>query len=358
MRRGPLVIVVALLAAAGIALARGAVPCEVLAAQPSCEVALAPGPSQDTLELISIDGQPTHRPDTGALQMTTVAVREDLTLPGWWDAHRSPTVEVVPREQVFPAEVDRDEVDEFNAAAMRDSQLVATIVALESLGHELHGEGALVAAIADDVVTDRLEVGDLIVAVDGRSVSESTEAVEVVQAASPGDVVSFTVQRDGSEQTVRVELGRSSEDPQVGYVGVLLTTELDLPIDVEVETGAVGGPSAGLVFALSIVELLEPDDLLDGRVVAGTGALRRDGTVAGVGGVPQKLAAASAPDADAGRAEVFLVPRENLAEARAATVGSDLLLVPVETFGEAIDALRALRTGREPDEAVLLAADR
>lgn len=344
------------LVGAAALLVRGQVPCDVLAAQPACQVALQPGPIEDTLGLITVTGAEVFPPTDGSLHLTTVAVQDNLGFTGWIGARTSPSVQVVPREQIYPPGFDRTEVAEINAAAMRDSQLVATIVVLESLGYELHPQGALVVAVQADAATDELEVDDVIVAVDGAPVRESTEVVEEVRARSVGDPLDLQVRGPSGTRTVQVVLGRNPDDPEVPYVGVLLTTDLDLPIDIEVDAGAIGGPSAGMVFALSLLELLEPGDLLGGREVAGTGTLARDGSVGGVGGVTQKLVGATSPRGDDAPAEVFLVPRDNLEEALRAPVRAEVVVVPVGTLTEALDALSALRVGQTPTDGVVLAA--
>lgn len=338
------------------ALVRGLVPCDVLAAQPACQVAVQPGPVEDTLGLIEVTGAEVFPPEGGSLQLTTVAVQDDLGFATWIGARTDDAVDVVPRERIFPPGFDRDEVADLNAAAMRDSQLVATIVALESLGYELDPNGALVVAVQDDAVTDELEVGDVITAVDDIEVRESTEVVELVRERSVGDPVDLEVRGETGTRTVEVTLGANPDDAELPYIGVLLTTDVDLPVDIEVDAGAIGGPSAGLFFALSLLELLEPDDLINGRIIAGTGTLARDGTVGGVGGVAQKLAGASAPRDGSAPAEVFLVPRDNLDEARSATVAADVLVVPVDTLDDALAALEDLRSGREPSDSLLVAA--
>ena len=354
MRRLLMVAVVLVIAVAGVLFVRGDVPCEALGTQPACEVALSPGPSEDTLDLVTIVDTDAFPPEQGQLRMTTVAVQDDLTFGAWLSGRSSNVIDIVPREQIYPPGADRDEVAEINAAAMADSQLVATIAALERLGFELHPEGALVAGVTEDAVTDELEIGDVIVAVDGEPVEESVDAVESVQAREPGDELVLEVDGDGGRQ-VTVTLGASPEDPDVGFIGVLLTTELDLPVDIDIDAGVVGGPSAGMMFALSIVELLEEGDLIDGRVVAGTGTLDRAGEVGAVGGVRQKLAAVTA-GMDGPSADVFLVPRGNLPEARDASVSDDILVVPIDTLDDAIGALEDLADGREPAESELLAA--
>ena len=355
-RRAALVVGLLLVAGAVVALLQGRVPCEVLTAQPACEVAMQPGPVEDTFGIVSIADAEVFPPESGALNLTTVAVQGDLDLGGWLMARTTRNVDLVPREEIYPPGFDREEVAELNRLSMQDSQLIATIVALEAVGYELEGEGAEVVAVQEDAVTDQLEVGDVIVGLDGAPIRESVEVVEAVQAREVGERITLQLRRDGGLREIEVTLGGAPDDPERAYVGVLLTTDLDLPVEIAVDAGVIGGPSAGLVFALTLLELLEPEDLLDGRVVAGTGTLSRDGTVGGVGGVRQKLAGASAPRDGSAAAEVFLVPRANLADARSATVAEDVLVVPVATLDDALEALRQLRDGTEPDAAFVLAA--
>lgn len=356
-RRAVVVLGVLLLAGTLVALLQGRVPCEVLAAQPACEVAMQPGPVEDTFELITIgDATQVFPPESGGLWLTSVAVQGDLDLGGWLLARTTRNVDLVPRGEIYPPGFDREEVDEINRLSMQDSQLTAAVVALEAVGYELEPDGAEVVALQDDVATGELEVGDVIVGIDGQPVRESSEVVAAVRARGVGEQVTLELRRDGARREVDVQLAAAPDAPERAYVGVLLTTDLDLPVDIEVDAGVIGGPSAGLVFALTLLELLEPEDLLDGRLVAGTGTLSRDGSVGGVGGIRQKLAAAAAPRGGSDPAEVFLVPRENLAEARSAVVDEDLLVVPVGDLDEALAALRTLRDGGEPAAAFVLAA--
>ncbi len=356
MRRWSVVVslVVALAAlTTGGALARGLVPCELLQSQPACYVAMRPGPAEDVLRLLEVSGARSY-PSTGELLLTTVAVDEDLGLAEWLRSRASGVVETVPRDQVFPPGSDRDEVAEYNAALMADSQLTATLAALDELGFEVVGEGALVTAVVEDAVTDELEVGDVIVAVDGHAVTDNRGVVTAVQARAPGDRLALEVRRGDASRDVEVVLGAASDDALRPYVGVLLSTELDLPVEVVIDAGVIGGPSAGLMFALSIVEALGPEDLTDGTVVAGTGTLSRDGEVGAIGGIQQKVLGATAR-ADGGHgADVFLVPRGNLDQAVDTPVTSDVLLVPVGTLDEALAALDALARDEVPADAVAL----
>ncbi|MFP4234670.1 MAG: PDZ domain-containing protein [Nitriliruptoraceae bacterium] len=342
--------------AAVVGFSNGMVPCEVLAAQPSCQVALEPGPVEDSLELITVSDATVFPPEEGSLRLTTVAVQEQLGLVSWVRAHASGAVEVVPREQLYPPGVDREEIAERNALSMRDSQQVATIVALERLGYDLEPAGALILSVEEDAVTDELEVDDVVVAVDDAPVRESTEAVEAIRAREPGDTVTLTVRAAQGERTVEVVLGPNPLDPTLPYVGVLLTTDVDLPVDIAVDAGVIGGPSAGLIFALSLLELLEPEPLLGELAVAGTGTLARDGSVGSVGGVTQKVVGATDPQDGSPPAEVFLVPQDDLDDALEAPVRTDILIVPVGSLEDALEALELLRSGRTPADGVVLAA--
>jgi Lon-like protease len=355
-RRVAVVVVVAVAVAAVVSFVRGEVSCDLIAAQPACQVALEPGPVEDSLGLVTVSGRSVYPPDAGSLLLTTVAVQERLGLVSWLRARGDGAVEVVPREQVYPPGLDREEVAERNALSMRDSQQVAAIVALETLGYELEPGGALVLDVQDDAVTDELAVDDIIVAVAGTPVRESTEAVEAIRSRAPGETVELTVRSADGERTIEVVLGTNPDDPSLPYVGVLLTTDVELPVDIEVDAGVIGGPSAGLVFALSLLELLEPEDLLGDLVVAGTGTLGRDGTVGSVGGVTQKVVGATAPRDGSAPAQVFLVPRDNLDEALDAPVRSEVVIVPVGSLEEALQALGALRAGRTPTDGVVVAA--
>jgi PDZ domain-containing protein len=345
-------VVLALLA--GVAVARGDVPCGLLEAQPACHVALRPGPTEDTLSLVSVEGASVH-PTDGELRLTTIAVDEQLGWGEWFRARGDNAVEAVPRERIYPPGSDRTEVAEQNAALMADSQLTATVAALRELGYELEGDGARVAAVAEDAVTDELEPGDIITGLDELEIRESLDVVEAVVERTPGDAVTLTVTRDDEAREVVAELATAPDDPDRPYLGVFLTTELDLPVDVRIDAGVIGGPSAGLMFALSIVELLAPEDLTGGAMVAGTGTLTADGDVGGVGGVRQKVVAASTGTADDEPASVFLVPRDNLEEARSAPVHDEVLVVPVDTLEDAVEALEELQDGRTPMDAIVAA---
>lgn len=348
----------AVVAAVGVVLV-GVVPCGAVGTQPRCQVALLPGPTEDTLALVVIDGTPRFDP-TGSLLLTTVAVRDDLDLATWWRARRTPGTETVARETVFPRG-DAAEVAEFNALQMEDSQTTATLAALSASGHDVAAMawGAEVVAVREDAVTDGLEPGDVVIAVDDVPVDSSRSLVDLVARHAPGDTLRFEVapggEADHGTRLVDVVLGTEPGGARA-YVGVLLVTAHRLPFEVRFDAGEIGGPSAGLMFALGVIELTGEEDLTGGAVIAGTGTITVDGAVGPVGGVRQKVAAASRDGEDRPAATAFLVPRANLADARRSEVEGELLLVPVDDLGGALTALADLRAGRHPEGAVLLTA--
>jgi Lon-like protease len=223
---------------------------------------------------------------------------------------------------------------------MADSQLTATLAALERLDIEVDDEfdGAEVAEVLPEAATDDLAVGDVIVAVDGAPTLDSEAVVAAIGEAAPGDELVLTVRDDDGEREVAVTVGGAPDDPGRAFLGVLLRPYLELPVDVQIDAGVIGGPSAGLMFALSVMDLLEPDELTGGAVVAGTGTVDRDGTVGAVGGVRQKVVGATTHPRGGG------APRERLpgaagqpGGARDVGVTRDVLLVPVATLDDAVD---------------------
>ena len=356
MRR---ILSILLLVAALSAVARGAFPCDAVSVQPTCYAALQPGPVEDALALTSLTGVRTYS-SAGQLLLTTVAVEADLDLREWVEGAISPRIRHVRRETIFPEDKDREEVRQENAALMQGSQLEATIAALRHLGYEFDDEfdGAEVTEIVEPTAVrgDEIQVGDLIVAVDGEPTPDNRAVGEAIRQHAPGETAALTVVRDGAERVVELELIANPDDPEAAFVGVLLMSQLELPVDVRIDAGVIGGPSAGLMFALSIVDLLGPDDLTGGAVIAGTGTIDEEGRVGAIGGIVQKVLGATSPGDGRRPATAFLVPRRNLDEARSAPVETEVLLVPVDTLEDAVAALADLRAGRRPAEAHALGA--
>lgn len=290
--------------------------------------AIGPGPARDVEPLIRIEGAPRY-PSEGRFVLTSV-VFSQLTGLGLIGAWLDPDRTVVERERIYPSgepvEVERQRA----ISEMDQSKLDAVAAVLRRLtGYPReHGHGVLVESVVPDCAADGvLYPGDLILRIDGREVDTVRRARRLIASAPSGARLRFDVTVDGQPQTLRLVRAPcgGSEDP---LVGVSLLNSF--PIQVRISSGSIGGPSAGLMWALGLYDLLTPGDLTGGRTIAGTGAIGPDGTVYPIGGVAEKIAAA----AHAG-AQVFLLPADNLAEARAAG-DRGMELVPVGTLDDAL----------------------
>lgn len=302
---------------------------------------LAPGSARSTGPLVTVDGAPTFAP-AGDLLFLTVGVDGDVSLleaaAGWVD----PDVDVLPREAVFGRGISAEQNRELNAIAMVGSKETAVVVALTRLGIPLNptGTGAVVLSVQPGTpAAESLAVGDTIVAVDGSAVQLYGDLAPTVSARRPGDEVTLTVESDAGEtRDVTLTLAARPDDPNAGFLGVTGDTrdfDPGLPFTVDIDSGRVGGPSAGLAFTLAVIDVLTEGDLTGGASVAVTGTINEDGTVGEVGGVVQKAAAA----ADAG-ADIMLVPPGELADAEAHDHGMEI--VGVATLDDALAALAAL----------------
>jgi PDZ domain-containing protein len=310
-------------------------------------VVLQPGPTWDTLgegtnggPVIEIDGDAEISEGTGELHLTTVSVQPDISLLdaiyAWFDDDEA----VVPEDLVYPPEQSREEVEQRNAEQFSRSQSDAEVAALSYLGYP---SVVTVARVVDGTpAAGVLEGGDVITSVDGTEVTEATELQELITAHPVGATLTFGYLRDGEPGTAEITTAAVGDGDDTPRIGVEVTHEVDAPFELHIELERIGGPSAGLMFALGIIDKLEPDDLTGGEIIAGTGSIDGEGDVGPIGGIPQKLVAARDLDATA-----FLVPSANCAEARA-NAQPGLTLVKVDTLEEALAALADLREGRDP----------
>lgn len=306
-------------------------------------VALSPGPTVNTLgeldgkPVVQVSGGEDDQP-SGNLNLTTVSLTDGLTLfdaMGMWVSSK---YQLQPRELYFPKGTSDEEVRQENTRQMSGSEDNATGAALTYLKRPTT---VGVGPVADDSpAAGKLEVNDVIVAIDGTPVSTVADVQEQIRAKAPGTEVAITVNRAGHEQVVQVSLGARPDDAKAGYLGVTpKVVSADPNIQITYNVGDIGGPSAGLMLALAVIDHLTDDDLADGRFIAGTGTIVPDGTVGPIGGITHKLKAAR----DAG-ATAFLVPAENCAEA-IGDAPDGLELIKVDALGTAVDSLEALGTG-------------
>jgi PDZ domain-containing protein len=307
-------------------------------------ILLSPGSARATEPLIMVEGAPTF-PHEGAVEFTTVSLRKASALEavmGWLD----PTVEVVEEELVLGGRTP-DENREANLQEMLDSKEVATAVALEELGYDVvHGTGAVVNGIVEGSPAEAiLETGDVIVEAEGQPIELSSDLGAVTRAMAPGEVLDLRVEpADGATaEDVSAALAASPADASRGLLGVTTSTRdlsFDFPFEVIIDSGSVGGPSAGLAFTLGILETLTPESLTGGQVVATTGTIDPNGFVGPVGGVEQKTVAVRRSGAD-----LFLVPSSELELAR--KFAGDMRVEPVDTIDDALAVLSTLGGGSD-----------
>src|SRR5918997_20754 len=296
-----------------------------------------PGSVRDTQPLISVEGTEVYGSE-GTIGYTSVSLRQ-APLLGLVQGSIDDDVDVFARDEVLQGR-DVDENRQVNLQMMSDSKQVATQVALERLGFEVDVTvGQVVVEVLPDTPADGvLEAGDVITAIDGESFDDGRDLSRLLDDDQPGDTVTATVQppTGGADRDVELALAADPEDPDRGVMGVRVmeaVLDYDFPVDVEIDTGDVGGPSAGLAFTLGIIDDLTPGDLTGGTDVAVTGTIAGDGTVGPVGGTGQKAAAVR----DAG-ITLFLVPSGDY-EAAVERAGDDLEVVAVDTIEEALAAL-------------------
>ena len=303
-------------------------------------VALGPGPTYDTLgavdgtPVVAVDGTPTY-PTAGHLNMTTVAVNDGVTALsalGFWLA---PDRRLVPRDTVYPPGQTTEQVDEQNTQQFAASETNAELAAMAQLA--LPTRATVAEVVPGSAAEGVLREGDTIVSVRGVPVSTPDQVAAALDGTAPGDPVDVAYERDGTPAVARVVLGPNPDGGR-GMLGVRPGVE-PATGDITISLGDVGGPSAGLMFALAVVDKLSPGELNGGRFVAGTGTIDTAGNVGPIGGIPFKMRAAR----DAG-ATVFLVPDANCTEA-AANAPDGLQLVRVPTLASAVGSLEALNAG-------------
>lgn len=308
-------------------------------------VALRPGPTFNTLgevagkTVVDIKGTQTY-PTSGHLNMTTVSVIDKVSLYGalgLWISGRSA---LVPRDEIFPPGLSEQQVEKQNQQMFQDSESKAETAALRYLGYPTQVVVDQVAA--DGAAQGKLAAGDRLLAIDGKETSTAQQVVDMLAGSRPGQLVQVRFERlAAAPREVTITLG-GGEQPDRGYLGVGVTDRTDVNFAIVISLADVGGPSAGLIFALAIVDKLTPGALVGNTFVAGTGAIDAGGVVGPIGGIPLKMIRAR----EAG-ASVFLVPAGNCVEA-VQRVPEGLQLVRVGTLAEAVRALDALRDGQRP----------
>jgi PDZ domain-containing protein len=268
--------------------------------------------------------------------------RSPLTVFGALVAWIDPDRAVLPRELLYGDDETTEEVQQRNAVLFSTSQSNAVAAALTTLGEPLIEDVVVTAVVEGTPAFGVLDAGERIIAIDGAPVRVPEDVVEAVRSEPVGSTLAFTVARDGEEVDVDVVSAEKPDEAGVPYAGITVGVYYRAEFPIVFALDDIGGPSAGMMFALAIVDKLTPEDLTGGGHVAGTGTIDPSGTVGAIGGIRQKLAGAR----DAG-ATLFLMPEVHCEEA-AGHVPEGLTLVPVTTLQGALDALAAWRAGETP----------
>jgi Lon-like protease len=311
-------------------------------------IVLSPGPTFNTIgevngvPLVEISDTTTY-PVTGALDMTTIMERGEPRSPltvfdalaAWVSADRA----VLPRELLYGDDETTEEVQQRNAVLFSTSQSNAIAAALNAIGEPVVEDIVVTSVVEGTPAFGVLDAGERIIAIDGRAVRQPVDVVEAVRAQPVGSTLTFTVERDGEDASVDVVTADKPDEPGVPFVGITVGVNYRAEFPIDFTLDDVGGPSAGMMFALAIVDKLTPEDLTGGGHVAGTGTIDPAGAVGAIGGIRQKLAGARGAGAT-----LFLMPTVHCEEA-AGHVPDGLTLVPVATLQEALATLSAWRAG-------------
>jgi Lon-like protease len=325
---------------------------------PTAYVIQQPGPVYDTLgtapdengkevPLITVSGAQTY-PTKPALDLLTVQVRGNRErTPSWIElatAWFDPSMQVLPIDAVYPEGQSTNERDQESAAMMVDSQKEATAAALTHLGYDVKQHIEVYSLTKDSAAQGVLQKGDVIDTADGHKITTADQLRTVVNK-SAGSPIELGIVRDGKASSVSVTPKKTTIDGQeVWLIGVTLTNDFDFPIQVTIQLNNVGGPSAGMMFALGIIDKLTPDQLNAGRHIAGTGTIDAEGDVGPIGGIRQKLWGA----VDAG-ATYFLAPDTNCDEV-VGHVPDGLRVFSVKTLDDSLKVLDAIRAGTSLDK--------
>ncbi|MGW7415419.1 YlbL family protein [Streptomyces sp. NPDC054863] len=324
---------------------------------------MSPGPTVNTLgqasgePVLQISGRKTY-PTTGHLNMTTVRVTgADYSMNlveavyGWL-AHDSI---VVPHNTLYPDGKTEEQSTQENAEEFSQSQESAKVAALKALNIPVATRVVVASVVKDSPAEGKLHAGDVIRAVDGQKVEEPGDVSKLVTRRKPGDKVVFTVvpakDAEAAEKAHKeptstekvVVTTEKAEDNGRPIVGIQAGTDHTFPFTIDIKLADVGGPSAGLMFSLGIVDKLTEGDMTGGKFVAGTGTIDEKGKVGPIGGIQMKTVGARKAGA-----EYFLTPKDNCATA-AADVPEGLTLVKVDTIDDAIKAMDGIRKGDAAD---------
>lgn len=323
--------------------------CTAAVLLPSPYVIESPGPAFNTIG--EVNGQPLIRvegresfPPSGELDLTTVFVsggpNGQVNVFDTFRAWASPTENVLPEQLVYPEGITSSQLEEQNSVAMTSSQESAIAAALTHEDIDYTEDLAVAGFGPDAPSAGVLEEGDVLRSINGRTI-DTVETLRAALAEDGGAPAQLSLIRDGAPTEVSVTPRRSDEGDY--QLGILLASSFQFPFDVSIQLDNVGGPSAGMMFALGIVDTLTEGDLTGGRHFAGTGTIDSAGIVGPIGGIAQKLVGARSNGA-----EFFLAPALNCEEV-VGNIPDGLTVVKIETLDQAVDAVGTLGSGEGAD---------
>jgi PDZ domain-containing protein len=309
-------------------------------------VILGPGPTLNTLgkssgqPLITISGHPTYS-TTGNLNLVTVSYQggpgSDMNIFQALRAWLDPSEAVVPETELFPAGQSAQQTQAQDTEQMTSSQQTATAAALTELHIPYQTVVSVVSTVPGYPASTVLKTGDVIEAVDGKPVTDQTSLSSMITAHPTGTALTLEVLRAGKTLTVPVA---SKASGGTAVIGVEVQEQYKFPFTVSISVGDIGGPSAGMMFALGIIDKLTPDNLTGGKFIAGTGEITASGQVQPIGGIQQKMVGARSAGAT-----IFLTPAANCSDTTGA-VPAGLRLVKVSTLSQAMSDLEAIKAGK------------
>ncbi len=319
----------------------------VAARKPVPYVTFSPGPTVNVLgkyekkDIITVKGHPAYR-DKGALRLVTIipsGPSDKVSIPTMVIAWLDPDRAVYPYTSLYGKTDTRQTVRQQSAAQMASSQDNAIASALAALDIPFVTRVGVASVEKDGPADGKLEPGDIIVAVNGTKVSGVTQVTDTIRPLPVGSVVDISVRRGNALRQVKLTTTSAQDDSKASAVRVSIQAKgYTFPFDVKVKLDQnIGGPSAGLMFAMGIYDVLTPGSLTAGKAIAGTGEIDGEGRVGAIGGIQQKLVGAQAAGA-----KLFLVPSDNCAEAVGGNYDPDKMrLVKVTTLDDAIEDVQA-----------------
>ncbi|SHJ60566.1 PDZ domain-containing protein [Anaerobranca californiensis DSM 14826] len=294
-----------------------------------------PGSAILVEELVEVQGYPYQEGNFYLLTVSQLKASPVLFLYGIL----SSKTDLYKRETVIPPDMDLEEYYELSKEMMANSQIKAKYVALKYLNYdvEITSEGVLVEGVLQTgTAYPLLQEGDIILAIDGEEVYFDEQVVRKIRNKKIGESVTIKINRNGELLEIDVPVGSNQSSPEIPALGIWVRNKklrLDTPIDIEINTGKIGGPSAGIMFVLEIYNRLTTEDITGGLNIAGTGEIRWDGTIGPIGGMKQKVFAAEKKGAD-----LLFCPVENYPEAK--RYAKKIEVVAVSSLDEVLNYLK------------------